>query len=113
MITPEAVTPEVTKLTGDIWNRMTPIAREQLGVKAKLDAERRGTHWIELFPEEKRALIREFKKEQVAIPKAEAVTPTAPAVEPIPKAEEVNMPMTTEEIQAFPYPMKVLYDTKL
>lgn len=57
------VTPEVTNLTGDVWDRMTPIEREQLGVKAKLDAATRGQRWIQLFGEEKRALIREFKKE--------------------------------------------------
>jgi len=60
--------PEVTKLTGDIWDTMTPIERDQLGVKAKLDAERRGERWIGLFGEEKRALIREYKKEQLAKP---------------------------------------------
>ena len=71
---PSTVTPEVTRLTGDIWNRMTPAEREQLGVKAKLDAATRGGRWMDLFPEEKRALIREFKKEQLAIPTAEAGT---------------------------------------
>jgi len=50
-------------LTGDIWNRMTPIKREQLGIKAGLDAEARGGRWMDLFPEQKRALIREYKKE--------------------------------------------------
>jgi len=63
------VTP-VTKLTKDIWNSMTPMEREQLGVKAGLNAEERGYRWLELWPEQKRALIREFKKEQLAIPKA-------------------------------------------
>jgi len=60
----------LTKLTGDIWNSMTPIEREQLGVKAELDAATRGEFWSGLWPEQKRALIREFKKEQLAIPKA-------------------------------------------
>lgn len=71
----EEVKPEVTKLTGDIWNRMTPMGREQLGVKAGLDAEERGSRWIELWPEKKRALIREFKKEQ------ELLVAKPPAVE--------------------------------
>lgn len=72
------VTPEITKLTGDTWDRMVPIEREQLGIRAKLDAERRGKRWIELFPEEKRALIREYKKEVTAIPKAEPGIPYTP-----------------------------------
>lgn len=57
---------EVKMLTGDIWNRMTPFERDQLGIKAKLDAETRGERWIGLWPAEKRALIREYKKEQGA-----------------------------------------------
>jgi len=56
--------PGVTpKMTGDIWDRMTPIERERLGIKAKLDAERRSTFWIELWPAEKRAIISAYKKE--------------------------------------------------
>lgn len=53
-------------LTGDIWNRMTPIQRENLGLKAKLDAQTRGERWDGLWPAEKRALIREYKKERGA-----------------------------------------------
>ncbi|GAH52201.1 unnamed protein product, partial [marine sediment metagenome] len=73
VVTP--ITPEVTKLTGDIWDTMFPMEREQLGIKAGLSAEERGSRWIGMWPEKKRALIREFKKEQVAIPKAEAGMP--------------------------------------
>ncbi len=72
------VTPEVTKLTGDIWNRITPAERDRLGIKAGLDAEARDKRWIGLWGEQKRAVIREFKKEQVAIPKAK---PTPKSVE--------------------------------
>ena len=74
------VVPEVTKLTGGIWNTMTPIEREQLGLKANLDAETRGERWDGLFPQDKRALIREFKKEQLAKP-TPPVTPEVPVVE--------------------------------
>lgn len=71
------------KLTGDVWGRMSPVERENLRVKAlaassftdptSLDV---GKHWDEYWGEEKRALIREFKKEQVATPKAEATNPS-------------------------------------
>jgi len=66
--------PEAVELTEDIWNRMTPAEREELGTRAKLGAERRSAFWTELFPEEKRALIRVYKEvkppavEEVKIP---------------------------------------------
>jgi len=69
----ETGTPEIIKLTGDIWDTMTPVERENLRVKAlaassftdptSLDVSK---YWLGYWGEEKRALIREFKKEQVA-----------------------------------------------
>jgi len=81
---------EAEKLTGDIWDSMTPIEREQLGMKAKLDAEERGQRWIGLWPEKKRALIREFKKEQLAKPPIVGGKPKAEKGKVISKAIPVG-----------------------
>ena len=61
--------PEVTKLTGDIWNAMTPAERETLRVRAKSNTNLSikgaqlefSKYWDEYFGEEKRALIRAYK----------------------------------------------------
>jgi len=47
---------------GDVWNRMTPIERGRLGLEAGLEPDRRGTWWIELWPEEKRAIRRAYER---------------------------------------------------
>ncbi|GAH93999.1 unnamed protein product [marine sediment metagenome] len=50
---------------GALWNTMTPIEREHLGVEAKLSIESRGERWMGLWSEEKRAIRRAYEKELV------------------------------------------------
>lgn len=48
---------------GVLWNMMTPIEREYLGIEAKLSIESRGALWMDLWPEEKRAIRRAYERE--------------------------------------------------
>lgn len=69
------------KMTGDIWNRMTPVKRNNLAVKAGLNFVEGDKKWIDFWPEQKRAIIRAYKKENMEIQKA-TFSMDAPKVKP-------------------------------
>jgi len=65
---PEGVDSEVGMISltveqlGDVWNRMTPIERERLALDAGLEFTIGGSRWLELWPQEKRAIRRAYER---------------------------------------------------
>ncbi len=56
---------------GDVWNRMTPIEKERLGLEAGLELDKRSLWWLELWGEDKRAIRRAYERRHSELVKGE------------------------------------------